>query len=83
MKLVFEYHWAVPYESQGVITVACERKSKIALQCEMLDEVKLAKCEDRCAKILGIETYEFDDLENQIEHNVYSLDDWFNKTKVK
>ena len=83
-RFIFEYHWCIPYEASGIDVSPFEYESIIKFQCDMLDEIKKCKCEDVSVKILGLEVYphDFDDLERQLENNVYSLDEWFNKNKI-
>jgi len=83
-RFIFEYHWCIPYEASGINTLPFEYESIIKFQCDILDEIKNAKDGYEPINILGLQVYPdgFDDLEQQLETNVYSLDEWFNKNKI-
>ena len=83
-RFIFEYHWDIPHEACGIDVTPFEYESIIKFQCDVLDKIKKAKAEDKPVKFIGcmVYPYDFDDLERQLETNVYSLDEWFNKNKI-
>ena len=81
-KLVFEHNWCIPWEADGTEVFAFEYESKIAFQCYVLDLIKKSKINGESVVLFG---WRFDDLlefEKEIEHNVYILEEWFEKKKT-
>jgi hypothetical protein len=97
MKLVFKYRWYVEHVAEGTETIPFEYSSKEDFQYFVLEEIKNFK--DECIKEHGekdgemwyrnsyIKILDCDmnigDLEDCIEHNVFELDEWFEKLKKK
>ena len=81
-KLIFKYEWSIPWETSGTETFIIECASKIKLQVYVLDKVKEARKNHSHITLFNFEFYNLDDLEYQIEHNVYTLDEWYEKNKI-
>jgi hypothetical protein len=81
-KLVFEYNWSIPWEANGTEVFAFEYESKIAFQCYVLDLIKKSKKND-VPFVLFDWGFDTSEIEKEIEHNVYTLEEWFEKKKIK
>lgn len=82
-KLVFEHNWDVPHEASGTEVFAFEYESKIAFQCHALDLIKKSKKNGGPVVLFHWAFYDEIKLVDEIEHNVYDLEDWFEKKKQK
>jgi|688.fasta_scaffold1091039_3 hypothetical protein len=82
-KLIFEHNWSIPYESNGTEVFAVEYESKIAFQCYVFDLIKKSKNTDDTFVLFGWSFYDLSELEIEIEHNVYTIEEWFEKKKQK
>jgi hypothetical protein len=82
-KLIFSHHWSVAYESSGTEVFAFEYESKIAFQCYVLDLIKSSKKTGKYLMLFGWTFGDLSELEVEIEHDVYTLEEWFEKKKEK
>jgi hypothetical protein len=84
MKLIFKYNWCVPYEASGTEIFIIECDSKIKLQVYVLDKIKeVRQKKNNYLTLFNFEFYNLDELEYQIEYNVYTLDEWCEKEIIK
>ena len=84
MKLIFKYDWSVPYEASGTEIFAIECDSEIKLQVHVLDKIKQTrKKEFSVLSLFGFDFYNLYDLEDQIQHNVFTLEEWYEKNKTE
>jgi hypothetical protein len=83
MKLIFEYNWCVPHEASGAEVFAIECDSKIKLQIYVLDKIKEARKESNYITLFNFDFYDLNELEHQIEHNVFTLEEWYEKNKIE
>jgi len=84
MKLIFEYSWCIPWEADGTETFAIEFESLLGFQCYVLDKIKEAKQKgDTLLTLFDFTFYHLDELEEQIQTNVFTLENWFEKRMVK
>jgi hypothetical protein len=84
MKLIFKYNWWIPDEASGTEIFVIECDSQIKLQVYVLDKIKeTRKKEFGVLSLFGFDFYNLDDLENQIQYNVFTLDEWCEKEIIK
>ena len=83
MKLIFKYNWSIPWEASGTEVFTIECSSVLKLQIYVLDKVKEARKESSYITLFNFDFYNLDDLEYQIEHNVFTLEEWYEKNKIK
>jgi hypothetical protein len=82
-KLIFEHNWSIPWEASGTEVFAFEYESKIAFQCYVLDLIKKSK---KTGDPIVLFDWTFSDksqLEDEIEHQVYTIEEWFETKKFK
>jgi hypothetical protein len=79
MKLIFEYEWSVPYEASGTEIFIIECDSEIKLQVHVLDKIKEARKNMNFVNIFDFDFYNLDELEYQIQHKTYTLEEWTDK----
>lgn len=78
-KLIFEHNWCIPYEAQGTEAFAFEYKSKIHFQCFVFDLIDDAKRKRDNVELFGWTFEDLSELEKEVTHKVYTLDEWFEK----
>ena len=97
MKLVFEYHWSVEGEAEGTCTIPFEYSSIEDFQFMVLEKIKehkerfikekgkkdgIAWYRNGSVEVLGADL-NVGNLEDDIEHYVFTLEDWFEQHKLK
>ncbi len=96
-KFVYEYFWSVENEAEGIATYPFEFSSKddfILMVLEAIDKHKqdcinhwgksegLLYYRNGYIKILGLDL-NVGFLEDSVEHNIFTLEEWFEKKKLK
>lgn len=84
MKLIFEYNWCIPYEASGteIFPIVCD--SQIKLQVHVLDKINETRKEEfGILTLFGFDFYDLGNLEHQIQYNVFTLEEWYEKNKTK
>lgn len=88
MRLVFIYHWCIPYEAEGTETIPFEYSSIEDFQFFVLEKIAEIKSKKDCFGYSShyIELFGYNMLIEEIEYNinhiVISLEDWFDKKKI-
>jgi hypothetical protein len=82
-KLIFTYYWNIPWEASGTEVFTIECSSKLKLQIYVLDKVKEARKETSYINLFNFDFYNLDELERQIEHNLFTLEEWYEKNKIQ
>lgn len=81
-KLIFEHNWSIPWEANGTEVFAFEYESKIAFQCYVLELIKKCKKTGNQLVLFDWTFSNLSELESEIEHCVYTLEEWFENKKT-